>query len=111
MLGGKAAGPHWSLRKADNKGVMVSLEFTPPPKLTDLKKGDYVDLTVDYDILPQQGDMYFGYNTIMREQLARADKLYSTQAKGSSRIKTHFPTLKDEVRVASRSIPPPWGSI
>ena len=46
--------------------------------LTQLNKGDYVDLTVDYDILPQQGDMYFGFNAIMKQQLARADSLYTT---------------------------------
>ena len=77
-------------------GAQVSLEITPPPKVTQLYAGDSVDFTVDYIVLPQLGNQYHGYNAMMKKGLAAADSAHLKLSSTSSRLTTHVSILRDE---------------
>ena len=72
VLGGKAvAQPHLSLYKSA-EGKIV-LEVSPPPGLTQLQAGDYVEAQLEIVVLPTSASMYYGPDKTLKDMLSAAD--------------------------------------
>ena len=48
----------------------IDLEIVPPAKITEFKKGDSVQMDVEFITLPRVADDYYGPNEIFRKHLA-----------------------------------------
>jgi hypothetical protein len=69
-LGGARARPWIAERGATIHGEGTSLvEFLPPPGVTRLKAGDYVEAELVHIVMPQSADDYYGPNTQLSEAL------------------------------------------
>ena len=53
-----------------NGPASCNIELTPPPDLTELKPGDFVEATVELLVLPQFAKDYYGPNEALRRDLA-----------------------------------------
>ncbi len=71
-LGGKEAAP-WiaerglTLHKADSS----TLDVVPPPGVTRLEPGDFVEATIEHLVIPQSAQDYYGPNAALRAALAK----------------------------------------
>ena len=69
-LGGKAAGPWAAERGAKARGRDTSLiDIVPPPGVTKLLSGDYVEAVVEHVVVPQYAKDYYGPNANLRAAL------------------------------------------
>ena len=69
-LGGKPASP-WIAERGNNFGPRkVSLiDVVPPPTVTGFQKGDFIDATIEFVVVPQYASEYYGPNTSLRNAL------------------------------------------
>ncbi|MDF2374924.1 MAG: LamG domain-containing protein [Verrucomicrobiales bacterium] len=89
-LGGVDAAP-WvaeygvGMRRGDSSLV----DLVPPPSVTSLEPGDYVEATIEHVIIPQSKEDYLGPNTDLIEALAshaNTWKMIEREAIGNSRL-------------------------
>jgi hypothetical protein len=72
QLGGKTAAPWIAEHGTPERGGEGStLDLVPPPGVTRLEVGDYVEATIETLIMPQAADDYYGPNEALREALAK----------------------------------------
>ncbi len=87
VLGGEAvAKPHISFFGTYHRFPGLLAEISPPPELKILKKGDYVDMQIEVNLLPKIATSYLGTNKALTEALPEtADtwKAVYRQAKGN----------------------------
>jgi len=69
-LGGKTANP-WIAERGNNFGPRkVSLiDVVPPPTVTRFEKGDFVNATIEFIVVPQYASEYYGPNEALRNAL------------------------------------------
>jgi hypothetical protein len=72
-LGGKDAAPFAAIYSAENGKNTIGpvLELSPPPGVTELKPGDFVEAEVEILIMPQAAEDYYGPNENLRASLAQ----------------------------------------
>jgi hypothetical protein len=72
-LGGRdVARPFASVFRTPGRGFRsTNIELSPPPHLTELKPGDFVDAEVELVITPMAADDYYGPNENLRAALKR----------------------------------------
>ncbi len=71
-LGGREAGPWMVERGTFSRGADTSTaDLVPPPDVTTLRAGDFVEAVIELLILPQKADDYYGPNAALREALSR----------------------------------------
>lgn len=91
-LGGREAAPWLVERGTYSRGADTSTaDLVPPPDVTTLRAGDFVEAVIEFLILPQHADDYYGPNAALREALVRdADtwKLVHREAAGNRRTVT-----------------------
>jgi hypothetical protein len=69
-LGGKQAAPWVAERGVRARGADTStLDVVPPPGLTRLEPGDFVEATIEHLVIPQNADDYYGPNEDLRAAL------------------------------------------
>lgn len=69
-LGGKKAAPWVAERGVKARGRDTStIDIIPPPGVTRLEAGDFIDLTVEHIIMPQFAEDYYGPNHGLRDAL------------------------------------------
>ena len=71
-LGGKEAAP-WIAERGLEQGKQGSstLDFVPPPGVTRLEPGDFIEATIEHLIIPQFAKDYYGPNEALRTALAK----------------------------------------
>lgn len=88
-LGGKDARPWVAERGAVVGGVATStLDIVPPPEVTRLLPGDFVEATIEHLVLPQAAADYYGPNEPLRAALATMQdtwRLVHREAVGNTR--------------------------
>lgn len=71
-LGGKDAAPWVVERGVNARGADTSTaDFVPPPGVTRLEPGDFVEATFEHVIVPQAAEDYYGPNAALRAALAK----------------------------------------
>lgn len=69
-LGGKAAAPWMVERGVKARGSDTSTaDLVPPPGVTRLERGDFVEATFEHIVMPQFLDDYYGPNEALRDAL------------------------------------------
>jgi len=91
-LGGKAAAP-WVAERGLRYGGKDSstIDLVPPPGVTRLEPGDYVEAIVEHLIVPQFAKEYYGPNEALREALQKHEntwRMIHREATGNSRLVT-----------------------
>jgi len=86
-LGGKEAQP-WVAERGINIGRRISstIDFVPPPGVTQLLPGDFVEATFEFLVIPQKAEEYYGPNEPLRNALQKwADtwKMVHREASGN----------------------------
>ncbi len=88
-LGGRDAAPWVVERGVNARGSDTSTaDFVPPPGVTRLEPGDFVEATFEHVIMPQAADDYYGPNAALREALRKdADtwRMIQREAVGNNR--------------------------
>lgn len=70
-LGGRETGPWVAERGVSRHGKDSSIiDLVPPPGVTRLEPGDYVEATIEYVVIPRIAADYYGPNKPLREFLA-----------------------------------------
>ena len=71
-LGGKEAAP-WVAERGTNLRDMEfsTMDFVPPPGVTRLEPGDYVEATIEYVVHPQAAEEYYGPNRQLKSALQK----------------------------------------
>lgn len=91
-LGGREAAPWMVERGTFSRGADTSTaDLVPPPDVTTLRAGDFVEAVIELLILPQHVDDYYGPNAALREALRRDGntwKLVHREAAGNRRTVT-----------------------
>lgn len=91
-LGGREAAPWLVERGTHSRGADTSTaDLVPPPDVTTLRAGDFVEAVIELLILPQKADDYYGPNAALRETLLRDGntwKLVHREAAGNRRSVT-----------------------
>ncbi len=89
-LGGKRAAPwfveHGITVHTEDSSV---LDLIPPPGVTRLEPGDFVEATIEYVVVPQFARDYYGPNTELKEALARDEntwRMVHREAVGNARV-------------------------
>ena len=108
-LGGKDARPWVAERGAVVGGTATStLDIVPPPDVTQLLAGDFVEATIEHLVLPQAAADYYGPNQSLRAALATMEdswRLVYREAVGNARRvavrKGRLIRLHPDVRVAA----------
>lgn len=69
-LGGKKAGP-WVTERGNQTGgsAATTMDLLPPPDVTQLLPGDFVDATLEFLVVPQSADEYYGPNQALKSAL------------------------------------------
>ena len=72
-LGGREARPWLAERGIDLKGGRVSstLDLLPPPGVTRLEPGDYIEATIEHLVMPRFAEDYYGPNERLRSALKK----------------------------------------
>lgn len=104
ILGGKAVEyPYASVTHTLAQGQVEGLgwEIAPPPELDELKNGDYVELELEYVIVPQAFEEYYGPE---QELMSRAlgvteNGLYEGSGEDNWRS-LYFAAVKNDISVA-----------
>jgi hypothetical protein len=72
LLGGKEVPePHFAVYGTENGPHSANAELAPPPGLTTLEAGDYVEAEIELLILPQNAADYYGPNAALRANLQK----------------------------------------
>jgi hypothetical protein len=108
-LGGKDARPWVAERGAVVGGKATStLDIVPPPDVSRLEVGDFVEATIEHLVLPQAAADYYGPNEPLRAALATMHdswRLVHREAVGNARrvevLKGRLERLHPDVRVAA----------
>jgi hypothetical protein len=108
-LGGKDARPWVAERGAVVGGTATStLDIVPPPDVTQLLPGDFVEATIEHLVLPQAAADYYGPNEPLRAALATMQdswRLVHREAVGNTRRvelgKGRLERLHPDVRVGA----------
>jgi hypothetical protein len=108
-LGGKDARPWVAERGAVVGGAATStLDIVPPPEVTRLLPGDFVEATIEHLVLPQAAADYYGPNEPLRAALATMQdtwRLVHREAVGNTRRvevqQGRLERLHPDVRVAA----------
>ncbi len=91
-LGGKdVPQPYAAVFGTDNGIPSANAELVPPPGVTSLEPGDFVDAEIEWIVLPQRAEDYYGPNAALREDLAAHGDTWEPvmrQAKGND-LKVH----------------------
>ncbi len=60
-LGGEQASP-WIAEHGMNSrgGNTATIDLVPPPGITQLQAGDFVEAVIEYIVMPQSADDYYG---------------------------------------------------
>ena len=88
-LGGRAARP-WVVERGARVGSLdtSTIDLVPPPGVTRLEPGDFVDAVIEHLVVPQAADDYYGPNEALRAAL-RADgntwRMIAREARGDDR--------------------------
>ncbi len=88
-LGGRAASP-WLVERGARVGGRdtSTIDLVPPPGVTRLEPGDFVDAVIEHLVVPQAADDYYGPNEALRMAL-RADgntwRMIEREARGNDR--------------------------
>ncbi len=69
-LGGKDVPPYAASYGTEDQFPSANIEIVPPPDVTALLPGDYVEATVEFLVLPQSAADYYGPNENLRAHLA-----------------------------------------
>lgn len=70
QLGGKRVNPWLAERGVTARGKETStMDILPPPGVTKLVPGDFIEATIEHVILPQHASDYYGPNEPLREAL------------------------------------------
>jgi len=76
-LGGKTAAPWVAERGVSARGADTSvIDILPPPGVTRLEPGDYVEATIEYIVMPQFAKDYYGPNKELRAALAESENTW-----------------------------------
>ncbi len=71
-LGGKQAAPWVAERGVKARGTDTStIDLLPPPDVTRLQPGDFVEATIEHVIVPQFAEDYYGPNKSLRAALGK----------------------------------------
>jgi hypothetical protein len=68
-LGGHPAGPHYSSFGTVDQFPSANVELSPPPGLSRLQAGDFVEASIELLVLPQFARDYYGPDARMRRDL------------------------------------------
>lgn len=69
-LGGRQAGPWVAEYGVRARGTDTStIDLVPPPTVTELLPGDYLEATVEHVVMPRRADDYYGPNANLRAAL------------------------------------------
>ena len=110
-LGGKAARP-WIRERGIERHKRESsiIDLLPPPEVTSLQPGDYLEATIEHLVIPKAKKDYYGPNKELQEALAQSGntwQMVAREAKENSRkLKIEKGTLKQrfpDVRIASEN--------
>ena len=73
VLGGKPAAPHLSTYCTEwgKDNHRTSVELAPPPGLTTLQPGDFVEAELELVVFPADSSAYYGPDTALRDRLSR----------------------------------------
>ncbi len=72
QLGGKPAKPWYAERGLErHKKLSSTFDILPPPGITRLEPGDFVEAVIEHLIIPQSADDYYGPNQALREALSK----------------------------------------
>lgn len=76
-LGGKKADPWVAERgiKAGKTGV-TTMDLLPPPRVKKLLPGDFVDMTLEFLVVPQFADEYYGPNQALKSALKKHENTW-----------------------------------
>ena len=108
-LGGREARPWVAERGVVVGGVPTStIDIVPPPHVSRLEAGDFVEATLEHLVLPQRADDYYGPNEPLRAALVTMQdtwRLVHREAVGGTRQVTvrqgRLERLHPDVRVAA----------
>ena len=71
-LGGRDAGPHFAERGVSQRGSKSStVDLVPPAGVTRLEAGDFVEAVIEYIVMPQKAEDYYGPNVAFKEALKK----------------------------------------
>lgn len=71
-LGGESVGPHIAEHGMSRHGSDYStMDLVPPPGVTRLESGDFVEAVIEYIVMPQGVGDYYGPNKALRTALAK----------------------------------------
>lgn len=89
-LGGKEAGPHFAEHGMERRGARYStVDLVPPSGVKRLEPGDFVEAVIEYVVMPQAAEDYYGPNESLREALTRdggAWEMIHREAVGNNRL-------------------------
>ena len=76
-LGGKPASPWIVEHGVKSRGVETStLDIVPPPGVTRLEQGDFVEATIEHVVMPQFAADYYGPNEALRAALKEGENTW-----------------------------------
>lgn len=88
-IGGREAAPWVAERGVTRHGAESSLiDLVPPPGVTRLEKGDFIEATIVHVMMPQKAEDYYGPNGALRNALgkdANTWKMIQREAGGNAR--------------------------
>lgn len=102
-IGGKDAEPWVAERGLTRHRTESSvIDIVPPPGVTRLEKGDFIEATIEHLMMPQKAEDYYGPNGALRNALikdANSWKMIQREADGNAReIEVSLGTLGTLVR-------------
>lgn len=88
-LGGKEAAPWIAERGVKARGHNTStMDLLPPPEVTRLERGDFIEATIEHLVLPKSAKDYYGPNEALRSALTKQGnswKMVEREARGNNR--------------------------
>jgi hypothetical protein len=88
-LGGKDASPWIAERGVTIHATVTStLDLLPPPGLTRLQPGDFIEATIEHIVMPQYAKDYYGPNEALRAALTESEntwRMIHREATGNDR--------------------------
>lgn len=89
-LGGQPAEPWFVEHGVSARGMATSTaDLVPPPGVTRLRPGDFLEATIEHVIVPQSSSDYYGPNEALRAALAQHGntwRMIERQAVGNDRV-------------------------
>ncbi|MGI9239913.1 MAG: hypothetical protein ACR2RV_03880 [Verrucomicrobiales bacterium] len=76
-LGGKDARPWMAERGVTiHRNSSSTIDLLPPPGITRLEPGDFIEATIEHIVMPQFAKQYYGSNQGLRERLAEDENTW-----------------------------------